>query len=730
MRHRGPVVPLLAVFVAAVPGAARAQSTLRAGPEFRVNEYTTGDQRRPSAAMWADGSFVVVWQSQNQDGNLFGVFGRRYDSTGAALGPEFQVNEATAGDQTQASIAMDAQGRFTVAWRGEDGSAGGIFVRQFTAAGAPVGSEMRVNVFTAGEQALPRVAAGPNGLVVVWQSAGQDGSGDGVYGRILTADAVPIGVEIPLANTTAGNQAAPVVAVLDNGRIAVAWLGVQGFFPYVYSRLFDAAGAPLRGETQVSTNSRVDHASIAAGPASTFVVGWWEAFVFGGKFGVLSTDYGVRVRYHDADGRLGALTGAGGAGPGSIARWEGSLGMTFTGRVLASYTSAPGALQCFEIPPGGGGCPSNGPEDGSGSGIFARAVGSPAMPPRVQVNTHTTGNQSRSTVGADPRGNAVIAWQSDGQDGSGMGVYAQRYGGFFPTALAVDPTGNGVLDPGLSEEVRPSWRNRNGAPQSFGGSIYGLSGPAGGTYTTVDGAASYGTVLNGAVGSCTTDCYRVSATPAGPRPALHWDFYAGESLTPEVVGVHAAWTLHVGGSYADVSPASPFYRFIETLLHNGVNTGCGGNSYCPLLAFTRDEMARSLLLARHGAAYAPPACGAPMFVDVPAGNPYCPWIEELARRGVVGGCGGGSYCPTAGVSREQLPVFVLRTLDPAYTPPACGVPRFADVPATSPFCRWIEELARRGVVGGCGGGNYCPTAIVSREQMAVFLSASFGLLLY
>ena len=78
-----------------------------------------------------------------------------------------------------------------------------------------------------------------------------------------------------------------------------------------------------------------------------------------------------------------------------------------------------------------------------------------------------------------------------------------------------------------------------------------------------------------------------------------------------------------------------------------------------------------------------------------------------------------------------MAVFVLRTLDPALIPPACVPPNvFGDVPETSPFCRWIEELARRGVVTGCGGGNYCPTAAVTREQMGVFISATFGLTLY
>jgi hypothetical protein len=96
----------------------------------------------------------------------------------------------------------------------------------------------------------------------------------------------------------------------------------------------------------------------------------------------------------------------------------------------------------------------------------------------------------------------------------------------------------------------------------------------------------------------------------------------------------------------------------------------------------------------------------------------------------VSGCGGGNYCPTSAVTREQMAVFVLRTLDPALSPPACATPIYNDVPAASGFCRWIEELTRRSVVTGCGGGNYCPTAAVTREQMGVFISATFGLTLY
>ena len=77
-----------------------------------------------------------------------------------------------------------------------------------------------------------------------------------------------------------------------------------------------------------------------------------------------------------------------------------------------------------------------------------------------------------------------------------------------------------------------------------------------------------------------------------------------------------------------------------------------------------------------------------------------------------------------------MSVFVLRTLDPGLSPPACTTPMFSDVPPSSPFCRWVEELARRGVVSGCGGGLYCPSSPVTREQMSVFLTVTFDLALY
>jgi hypothetical protein len=313
----------------------------------------------------------------------------------------------------------------------------------------------------------------------------------------------------------------------------------------------------------------------------------------------------------------------------------------------------------------------------------------------------------------------------------GYTLVVDRAGPFVPTALAADAGSNGVFEAAENAIIAPSWRNDTGAPGAVTGTVTGFTGPGTSTYTIVDGSAAYGTVGAGATASCSAaggNCYDLIVTVPNPRPAVHWDATFLETLSNADA---KTWRLHVGDSFSDVPRSSPFYRFVEMLLHKSVTGGCTATTYCPGGATTRDQMAVFVLVAREPAGYAPPPCGAtPMFGDVPVTSGFCRWIEELARRGVVGGCGNGNFCPSGPATREQMAVFVLRTLDPALAPPPCGAPMFADVPASSPFCKWIEELARRAVVTGCGGGNYCPAANVSREQMSVFLAVTFGIPLY
>ena len=79
-------------------------------------------------------------------------------------------------------------------------------------------------------------------------------------------------------------------------------------------------------------------------------------------------------------------------------------------------------------------------------------------------------------------------------------------------------------------------------------------------------------------------------------------------------------------------------------------------------------------------------------------------------------------CALGNVQLRKLQVSWARQVSAA---PA--VPTFVDVPASHPFFQFVEALVKSGVTGGCGSGNYCPDAPLTRGQMAVFLSKALGL---
>src|SRR3989442_1175714 len=133
---RTPRFVVVAFMLGGVPLPAVRAEVTPTSPEFQVNSYTTGSQDTPAVAAGTAGNFVVVWQSGNyygggQDGSALGIFGRRFDSSGAPLGTEFQANTYTTGNQFFPAVASDADGNFVVVWQsggysgGPDGNRSG-----------------------------------------------------------------------------------------------------------------------------------------------------------------------------------------------------------------------------------------------------------------------------------------------------------------------------------------------------------------------------------------------------------------------------------------------------------------------------------------------------------------------------------------------------------------------------------------------------------------------------
>jgi len=379
------------------------------GSETLVNTTTGGIQEQADIAVAADGSYVVAWASQNQDGDGYGVYAQRYDADGNAVGGEIPVNNtSTTGDQTNPSIAMDDAGNFVVTWQtthvyttetsvfaqrfdadgtghgefrvdgfsganmqnptvamnatgafviafeaegGFDGNLAGIYAKWYDSDGVSQGSG-RVNDFGTNDQTSPAVAMdGAGNFVVVWQSYGQDNAtaGWGVYGQRYDADGNEIDGEF-LINTdeTVYDEFEPSVAMDSDGNFVVAWTGIEGNLTQaVFTQLFDNSGAQIGGNVRVNTENSLiqDAPSVAMQSNGDFTVVWNENYQEG------AGNYGI-------------------------------YGQRYT---------------------------SGGAADGG----------------EFRINTTTTGDQVSPAVGVDQNGRIVVAWSGEGPDDT-SGVFVQR----------------------------------------------------------------------------------------------------------------------------------------------------------------------------------------------------------------------------------------------------------------------------------------------------------------
>jgi Lysyl oxidase/S-layer homology domain len=97
-------------------------------------------------------------------------------------------------------------------------------------------------------------------------------------------------------------------------------------------------------------------------------------------------------------------------------------------------------------------------------------------------------------------------------------------------------------------------------------------------------------------------------------------------------------------------------------------------------------------------------------------------INRLAAAGITGGCAPNRFCPSAPVSRGQMASFLVRALN---LPPAT-TPNYFDDDDGSTHEASIDSLAEVGITGGCGERRFCPNSHVTRAQMAAFLHRAFG----
>ena len=324
-------------------------------------------------------------------------------------GNEFRINTFTANTQLNPSTAMDMNGNFVVTWEEVllDASGSEVYAQRYNSAGVAQGSEFRVNTYTTSFQRLPSVAMDSYGdFVISWSSALQDGNFYGVYAQRYDNMGIAQGSEFKVNTFTTGNQNGSSVAMDSDGDFVVTWeSGGQDNSTYgIYAQRYNSAGVAQGSEFRVNTytTSHQNFPSVAMDSYGDFVISWHSNGQDGQSHGIYAQRYNYTGIAQGSEFKVNTFTIGSQNTP--------SVAMDSDGDFVVTWQSA--------IETGG-----------ADYGIYAQRYNNSgiAQGGEFHVNTYTTNAQSYPAVAMDSDGEFVISWHSNGQDGSGNGVYAKRY---------------------------------------------------------------------------------------------------------------------------------------------------------------------------------------------------------------------------------------------------------------------------------------------------------------
>lgn len=246
--------------------------------EFQVNVETTNNQEAGDVVIRPDGSYFYVWQSTAQDGDGIGVYGKLIAANGSVLRNEFQINTFTQANQDRPRAGVDATGNLVVVWRsaGQDGSGLGVYGRRLGADGFPLGDEFQIHTLTAGDQSNSIVAVNPNGsFVVAWNTAAVGG---GIHTQRFSTVGARVGIETQVSQFGVSNQTSPEIARAANGNYVIVWQdngrdtdNSSG----IYGQLYGPTGSAIGAEFAVSGAALAQASpSVSIDAAGNFVVVW------------------------------------------------------------------------------------------------------------------------------------------------------------------------------------------------------------------------------------------------------------------------------------------------------------------------------------------------------------------------------------------------------------------------------------------------------------------------
>lgn len=459
------------------------------GPEVIAHTFVKDAQESPQIGLDSRGDFVVAWQSINQDGSTWGVFGRQFDSEKNPKSPmEFQVNESTQGLQRLVGLGVNSEGGFVIAFENtlpgtEEGISTDIYRREYLSDGSSDGHENLVNTWSGGPQIKPTIARSMNGdYGVFWLGQGFSHI-DGVHGRLYDSDLIddpgqpsrlPIGDQFLVGTALGFDFSAPAVAVHADGSYTLAFETFEedssGFG--IFMQRFHSDGSPVaNSRAQVNTTPRDDQSApaIASDPEGNVLIVWQSKDKDG--YGIFGQWFGFAGGKLGGEFQLNAFVSGDQTKPDvaidetgmAIVTWQ-SKGQDRNGLAICYTILSPVSEGIPDTKPSGDiranmlvagdqqeprvavtpwdndrrnnqfiiawqgpGIAEEGDEAEASIAIFARRLnGEGAVEgDEFVVNSNPLHDKILPDIGLDQVGNAFFVWQVEGQEGSGSDIFGR-----------------------------------------------------------------------------------------------------------------------------------------------------------------------------------------------------------------------------------------------------------------------------------------------------------------
>jgi Ca2+-binding RTX toxin-like protein len=323
----------------------------------------------------------------------------------ATAGTETRVNTYTLGDQYDPAVIVLADGGWLTTWTSSEQDDGYSVVNEqrYRADGKPWGHETRVTPHLAAYQGTPGMTLlADGGWVVTWNVSGDAVN---VYQQRYSAAGKAVGSPAMVNAIATGDQYFSHVAGLADGGWVVTWQADDrdGSGSGIYQRHYGGNGKALGDDMLVNsyTTGAQTTSSIVTLADGGWVVSWTSSGQDGSSSGIYQQRYSASGAAKGGETQVNLYADSG--------QFSGAIAALGDGGWVVSWTSQG--------------------QDAAGYGIFQRryAADGTAKGDEIQVNTYTTGDQNHSSIATLSDGGWVVAWDSDGEDGDGKGVFEQRY---------------------------------------------------------------------------------------------------------------------------------------------------------------------------------------------------------------------------------------------------------------------------------------------------------------